>query len=145
VCEMNQSLPHVLQIFGENQFQIKDFGDDEAITWWQTATCENQPYMSPDPSAPIKKITDYPIMQFTDILDEILMCQKRVEDLGMEMLVLDQTRPDIKVNVAKVIVPGLRHFWARFAPGRLYEVPVQMGWQKKALEENQLNPIPMFF
>lgn len=145
VSEMNQSLPHVLKIFGENQPQIQDFGDDEAVTWWQTATCKNQPYMSPDPSASIKKVTDYPTMQFTDILDEILMCQKRVEDLGMEMLVLDQTRPDIKVNVAKVIVPGLRHFWARFALGRLYEVPVQMGWQKKVLEENQLNPIPMFF
>lgn len=144
VCEMNQSLPHVLGVFDENHAQTQDFGDAEALTWWQTATGENQPYMLPDVSLSIKKITDYPVMQVTDILDEILMCQKRVEDLGMEMLVLDQTRPDIKVNVAKVIVPGLRHFWARLAPGRLYQVPVQMGWQKKALEENQLNPIPMF-
>ena len=35
----------------------------------------------------------------------------------MEMLVLDQTRPEIGLPVAKVIVPGMRHFWARFAPG----------------------------
>ena len=62
----------------------------------------------------------------------------------MEMLVLDQTRPEINMPVVKVIVPGLRHFWARFAPGRLYDVPVQMGWQKKALREEDLNPIPVF-
>ena len=63
----------------------------------------------------------------------------------MEMLVLDQTRADIGVSVAKVIVPGLRHFWARFAPGRLYDVPVQMGWLTRPLKEEELNPIPIFF
>ncbi len=143
MTEMNQSLPQVIQLFDKNT--PRDFGDDEAVTWWKTATCENQPYMAPDPGLPVKKKGNYPAIQFTDILDEILVCQTRVEKLGMEMLVLDQTRPDIGVNVAKVIVPGLRHFWARFAPGRLFEVPVQMGWQKTALKESQLNPIPMFF
>ncbi len=142
MTEMNQTLPHVLHLFGENK--IRDFGDEEAITWWKTATCENQPYMQPDPGLPVKTRNDYPVMQFADLLEEILVCRKRVEDLGMEMLVLDQTRPDIGIKVAKVIVPGLRHFWARFAQGRLYEVPVKMGWQKKSLKESRLNPIPMF-
>ena len=63
----------------------------------------------------------------------------------MEMLVLEQTRPDIALPVVKVIVPGLRHFWARFAPGRLYEVPVTLGWRDRPLAEDQLNPIPVFF
>lgn len=60
----------------------------------------------------------------------------------MEVLVLDQTRPDVKMPVVKVIVPGLRHFRARFAPGRLYDVPVQMGWQERSLAEEELNPFP---
>ena len=38
----------------------------------------------------------------------------------MEMLVLDQTRPDIGLRVAKVIVPGMRHMWKRLGTGRLY-------------------------
>jgi oxazoline/thiazoline synthase len=46
--------------------------------------------------------------------------------------------------VAKVIVPGLRHFWARFAPGRLYDVPVRLGWISRPLAEEELNPVPMF-
>jgi ribosomal protein S12 methylthiotransferase accessory factor len=72
------------------------------------------------------------------------MCQARVEAIGLEMLILDQTRPEIGLPVAKVIVPGLRHFWTRFAPGRLYDVPVQLGWLPRPLTEEELNPIPMF-
>jgi ribosomal protein S12 methylthiotransferase accessory factor len=60
----------------------------------------------------------------------------------MELLVLDQTRPDIGLPVVKVIVPGLRHFWPRLAPGRLYDVPVAMGWLSEPLRERDLCPIP---
>ena len=67
-----------------------------------------------------------------------------VERHGMEMLVLDQTRPEVGLPVAKVIVPRLRHFWTRFAPGRLYDVPVQLGWLPRPLAEDELNPIAMF-
>ena len=76
--------------------------------------------------------------------DDVLLCQRLVERHGMEMLVLDQTRAEIGLPVVKVIVPGLRHFWARFAPGRLYDVPVRLGWLPQPLREEQLNPIPMF-
>ena len=47
---------------------------------------------------------------------------------GLDFLVLDQTRPDIDVPVVRVIVPGMRHFYRRFGPGRLYDVPVKLGW-----------------
>jgi ribosomal protein S12 methylthiotransferase accessory factor len=63
---------------------------------------------------------------------------------GLEMLVLDQTRPDIGLPVVKVIVPGMRHFWARLAPGRLYDVPVALGWLPEPTNESALNPIPVF-
>jgi len=41
--------------------------------------------------------------------------------------------------VVKVIVPGMRQFWARFGPGRLYQVPVQLGWFAKPRREADLN------
>jgi hypothetical protein len=63
----------------------------------------------------------------------------------MEMMVLDQTRAEIGLPVVKVIVPGLRHCWARYAPGRLYDVPVRLGWLSVPTPEQELNPIPMFF
>jgi ribosomal protein S12 methylthiotransferase accessory factor len=46
--------------------------------------------------------------------------------------------------VAKVFVPGLRHFWTRFAAGRLYDVPVKLGYLDVPLTEQQLNPVAMF-
>jgi ribosomal protein S12 methylthiotransferase accessory factor len=57
---------------------------------------------------------------------------------------LDQTREEIGLNVVRVIVPGMRHFWPRFAPGRLYDVPVKMQWLKAPREETELNPIGVF-
>ena len=70
---------------------------------------------------------------------------KIAEEKGLETLVLDQSRPDTGLHVMKVIVPGLRHFWARFAPGRLYDVPVHMGWLMESLAEEQLNPWCTYF
>ncbi len=60
---------------------------------------------------------------------------------GLDFLVLDQTRPDIEVPVVRVIVPGLRHFYRRFGPGRLYDVPVKLGWVDRPIAENALNPV----
>jgi YcaO cyclodehydratase, ATP-ad Mg2+-binding len=60
---------------------------------------------------------------------------------GLDFLVLDQTRPDIQAPVARVIVPGLRHFHPRFASGRLYDVPVKLGLRKRPLREAELNPL----
>jgi len=40
-----------------------------------------------------------------------------------------------------VVVPGLRHFWPRYGPGRLYDVPVRLGWLPAPLDESELNPV----
>lgn len=71
-------------------------------------------------------------------------CLAAIDGRGLEVLVLDQTRPDIELPVVKVIVPGLRHFWPRFAPGRLYDVPVRLGWLTEPRGESNLNPVPLF-
>jgi bacteriocin biosynthesis cyclodehydratase domain-containing protein len=118
--------------------------DEETLTWLTTATLANQPYLVPDSSQPPKRMEDFPAKYTGDLLKDIGVCRGIVEEQGMEVLVLDQTRPDVQMAVAKVIVPGLRHFWARYGPGRLYEAPVKMGWLEKPLSEEELNPIPIF-
>ncbi|WP_426433905.1 TOMM precursor leader peptide-binding protein [Bradyrhizobium genosp. P] len=59
---------------------------------------------------------------------------------GMDFLVLDQTRPDVEVPVVRVIVPGMRHFYRRFGPGRLYDVPVKLGLRNRPSLESELTP-----
>ena len=119
--------------------------DEETRKWMKTVTLANQPHLSPDPVAPRRTALDYEKWSNLDICDAISKCQRIVEKEGLEMLVLDQTRPDIGLPVVKVIVPGLRHFWARFAPGRLYEVPVKIGWLVASRKEEELNRIPICF
>ena len=69
----------------------------------------------------------------------------KIEARGLRVLLLDQTRSDLNFPVVKAVVPGMRHFWARLAPGRLYDVPVTLGWLKQPLPESALNPVPVFF
>jgi ribosomal protein S12 methylthiotransferase accessory factor len=61
----------------------------------------------------------------------------------MEFLVLDQTRRETGLSSVKVIVPGMRHYWRRLAPGRLYDVPVRLGWLPSKRREEELNPLAM--
>jgi ribosomal protein S12 methylthiotransferase accessory factor len=134
--EMNQFLE--CQPFWE-----ENGSDERGIVqdWMNHATLENQPFLK---GSQVKSAKDFVKWESDDLLKDIEHCRKIVESQGMEVLVLDQTRPEIGLNVVRVIVPGLRHFWPRFAPGRLYDVPVKMQWLKQAQKESELNPIGMF-
>jgi bacteriocin biosynthesis cyclodehydratase domain-containing protein len=76
-----------------------------------------------------------------DKCEQVMACVRLAKREGLDFLVLDQTRPDIEVPVVRVIVPGLRHFYRRFAPGRLYDVPVKLGLRDRSLSEHELNPL----
>ncbi len=141
VTEMNQM---VFLSNAANRYGKATFSRQDMQTWCETATLENQPYLAPNPRTVPKAYSNYPRYWKDDLRDDVLNCVDIAAKHGLEILVLDQTRPDIGMNVVKVMVPGLRHFWAQFAPGRLYDVPVKLGWLKAPLREDALNPIPMF-
>ena len=144
LTETNQSLPAVLLANADGSTQYPSSADPLAINWWKTATVENQPYLLPNESAVVKVSSDYSQLWSDNLLEDVMNCKQLTEKNGMEMLVLDQTRPDIGLKVVKVIVPGMRLFWKRLGAGRLYDIPVQLGWLEKQLVENQLNPFPMW-
>jgi oxazoline/thiazoline synthase len=74
------------------------------------------------------------------VKEQVEACVEVARRTGYDFLVLDQTRPDVEVPVVRVLVPGLRHFYKRFGPGRLYDVPVKLGWMDKPLREDELTP-----
>jgi bacteriocin biosynthesis cyclodehydratase domain-containing protein len=149
LTEINQMMPSLVEvgdrldeeITGENEYRC---GDPDAVSWWRTATIENQPYLLPDPDEPARTPADYEVVVSADLLQDVQLVQRRIEACGLEMLVLDQTRADIGLPVVKVLVPGLRSLWARFAPGRLFDVPVMLGRRAVPIAYEDLNPIPMF-
>ena len=73
--------------------------------------------------------------------EQVSACVRLAKRKRLDFLVLNQTRPDIDVPVVRVIVPGMRHFYRRFAPGRLYDVPVKLGLRDRPLSENEVNPL----
>jgi len=141
LTELNQMMGAMVE---DDRPGVYAYDDAMYIDWWKNATVESQPYLLPDPALPPTRLDDFPRLYGDDLLDDIERCRALVESRGMEMLVLDQTRPDVGMPVVKVFVVGMRHFWARSGPGRLYDVPVAMGWLDRPLTEDELNPIEVF-
>ncbi|MEV6949421.1 TOMM precursor leader peptide-binding protein [Streptomyces sp. NPDC051172] len=142
LTEMGQMLPAVTS----RRPDATGYGidDPDASHWWRTATTANQQYLVPDSGTPARTPVSWPCDPRTDLLDDVTAIGELVRARGLELLVLDQTRPDLELPVVKVIVPGMRHFWARLAPGRLDEVPVTLGRLKQKTRYEHLNPVAMF-
>jgi ribosomal protein S12 methylthiotransferase accessory factor len=113
--------------------------------WFSQATLAAHPYLSPDERQPSRAAPRYPPLASDDLRQDVDTCVQLAHTRGLETVVLDQTRPDIGLTVVRVVVPGLRHFWRRLAPGRLYDVPVQEGWLRHPLDEERLNPHEVTF
>jgi ribosomal protein S12 methylthiotransferase accessory factor len=96
-------------------------------------------FLAPKPET-VKTCRDYSCSDCEDLQDGLSMCVELARKRGLETLVLDQTRDDVGMPCVKVIVPGLRPWWARFGPGRLYDVPVKVAWHELPLSEGELNP-----
>lgn len=143
LTELNQFIPALLNAdqAGNTHYVM---GDADALHWWRTATIENQPYLLGRSDQAPRRLGDFTPPPDERVAELVRALVTRLEAEGHEVLVLDQTRPDTGLPVMKMIVPGMRHFWARFAPGRLYDVPVKRGWLGVPTPEADLNPTPMF-
>ena len=143
LAEMNQML--ALGDFSEtfDKDTGKGLTGDSAVMydWMMNRSLASEPYCVP---AGITLKSRYERPAIGDLKDAVTHCMRAVSDRGFEMIVLDHRRPEIDFAAARVVVPGLRHFWARFRPGRLYQAPVDMGWRGHPLDEDALNPIPFF-
>ena len=112
-------------------------GHDDFIRWWRTTKAADANYLTADGS---RRLRDLKNLASDDLYRDIVTCSEMARARGHEILVLEQTRPDVGLPVVRVVAPGLRHFWPRFGPGRLYDVPVREGWLSRPLTEQELNP-----
>lgn len=141
LTEMGQLLPLVAAATPEGTgYRVTD---PEPLDWWLRATATGRPYLRPDSSRP-RGPADRTYVATADLREDVKLITDTVRARGMELLVLDQTRPDLELPVVKVMVPGLRHFWPRFAPGRLFDTPVTLGHLALPTPYEQLNPVPLF-
>ena len=118
--------------------------DPDVCAWWEASQHTDLSYLTADPGQTPRVPGHYSYTPTTDLLDDVSSITALCGRHGLDLMVLDQTRPDLGIPVVKVIVPGLRHFWARFGPGRLFDVPATLGRVERPTGYAQLNPIPMF-
>jgi bacteriocin biosynthesis cyclodehydratase domain-containing protein len=144
ITEVNQFLPAVSQRHADGRTRYV-WPDDVAVRFWQNETLATQPQLVPDSAAPPRTLAQFSNLAGANPYDDLATCVRIARGHGLEVLALDQSRPDIELAVARVVVPGLRHFWRRLGPGRLYDVPVQLGWLASPTAEEDLNPTSIFF
>jgi oxazoline/thiazoline synthase len=101
---------------------------------------EDHPYLTPSDHPAVRVSSDSKFGRL-EVREQVSACVDIARQRDLDFLVLDQTRADIGVPVVRVMVPGLRHFYRRFAPGRLYDVPIKLGLRDRPLAESELNPI----
>ncbi len=143
--EMNQALSLLLPFEAHTATHLSKLGTgQEFADWYQHVKLAEADYLAPHPHLPATTFSGFDFQATgRDLMADVAQCQTLVEARGLELLVLDQTQPDIGLPVVRVVVPGLRHFWERRAPGRLYDVPVALGWLPEPRQEADLNPLPM--
>ena len=115
-------------------------GDKSSLYGETPQRLQEHPYLTPNGARPIRPDTGATFNRL-DTSMQVAACVDVARKAGLDFLVLDQTRPDIGVPVVRVIVPGMRHFYRRFAPGRLYDVPIKLGWRETPVAESELNQI----
>lgn len=141
ICELNQVLGGPRRQSKTSQLAAPDACPDR-IRWLREACLDNQPYLRPQRRS--RTAGEFPNLQKGKSRRGVDVCVELAAARNIEVIVADLSRPEIGIPVAKVICPGLRSAWARFAPGRLYTAPVEMGCLKKPHTENELNPYPFF-
>ncbi len=110
-------------------------GTRELLDWVRSTSVHNLPYLQGGPEAAAVPAAALTAAQALEA------CARQLTGNGLRAFYIDLTRPEVGVPVVRAIVPGLRHFWARLAPGRLYDVPAKMGWLERANAEEELNPV----
>lgn len=100
--------------------------------WWSEVTTSTDPWLAPHGQVALDSG-----MRHEDPLGHVV---ERLTSAGLDPYWVDLTRRDLRLPVVRVVVPGLRHFWNRFASGRLYDVPPALGWTDPGYTEADLNP-----
>jgi len=101
---------------------------------------QDYPFLTPSGHTKVPPDSGSKFGPLDNTRQQVDACVNIARRAGLDFLVLNQTRPDVEVPVVRVIVPGLRHFYRRFGPGRLYDVPVKLGLLDRPRLESELTP-----
>jgi ribosomal protein S12 methylthiotransferase accessory factor len=109
--------------------------------WWGTQTLDTDPHLRASGSALWPRDQSGP-----RDTDDLATLHDRLTAAGLRAYAVDMSRPDVpELTVMRMIVPGARSMFPRFAEGRLFDVPHRLGWTPQRLTEADVNPEEIFF
>ena len=117
---------------------------EKARSWFETVSIATESHLLPSDSgvmdgpAPALASSSAPEVQLNH-------CLAIAARHGLDLLFIDMTRPWIGVPAGRVLVPGLRSLRPRFGAGRLFDVPVKLGWLTGPRRIDELNDKAMVF
>lgn len=133
ITEMMQTLRSI-----EMRKAIPAVPGDPFRFWLEAVSFRSMPHLLPAAGNKYERVAGAPVSSSS--LDR---CAALCHDRGLRLLMVDLTRPRIGVPVVRAIVPGLRPLHARFAAGRLFDVPPRLGWCDRPPTLAALNDVPM--
>jgi ribosomal protein S12 methylthiotransferase accessory factor len=92
-----------------------------------------------------------PVRQTADLLDDLNGVLETFKKLNLEVIVVDQTGPELKRNglhCVKVVIPGMlpmtfgHHLTRLKGLDRVLTVPAKLGYVNQPLTYGELNPYP---
>ena len=111
--------------------------------WLRTETIENHPHLRGKNES--TSCRNFKKKKFEYIEEELEYILNQFNNKGMAVYGVNMTAKTIGFPVVKMLVPGMRHFWPRLGEGRLYEVPVTLGYLNTPKKEEELNKMGFFF
>jgi oxazoline/thiazoline synthase len=144
LTELNQFLPFVARRDADGNTVYRT-DDPATLEWCRETTVTTDPWVLPSPALPASTRAGLRSDLPESIGDLVRWCVDDLDRAGVETVVVNQSRADVELAVVKVIAPSMRHFWRRTGPGRLYDVPVALGWLDRPTPEAELNPRGVFF
>lgn len=135
MCQMEISL----EIFRRRS---SDSAQPGLATWIELVGLASCSWWQPQPGETVDLATKR-TSQFHDAVSALEHCLEICAAHHLSLYYVDLLRESIAVPAARAVVPGLRHYKPRFAPGRLYDVPIKIGWQESPTVEARLNPVPL--
>lgn len=136
VAEANQKLPVAMRAF--------DFPSNDPLEalWHSERRSELTSLLEPSQrTAPLSEPD--PVFRGLPTKERVLGLVDVARHLQIEVVTVNQTRPDTRIHVAKVFMTGMRPIWPRLAEGRLYDLPVRLGLRTTPLRESELLQVPL--
>jgi len=143
ITEMNQGIPAILSMRNEKPVEKAHRPQIGRMDQWPSYMLDDHPYLEFNTAQTAQTKAYYPKVPYSTIKEAIAYIKELLSKKSLDLYYIDQSRPDLQLKAVKVIVPGLRPYWRRLAPGRLYDIPVSLNWIDSPIEESQMNPHPI--